>query len=65
MGYFKKEKNSQYKLIKCYGADKAQFQRLRKNEIVKTMILNRLCTILDCNIEFIMEFVPDNDQIKQ
>lgn len=55
----KKKKISQYKLIKYYGIDKAQLQRLRKNEVVKTMILNRLCTILNCNIEDIMEFVPD------
>jgi len=56
-----KEKNiSQYKLIKDYGIDKAQLQRLRKNMIVKTMILNRLCSILDCRIEDIVEYVPDD-----
>lgn len=55
-----KEKNiSQYKLIKDYGIDKAQLQRLRKNMVVKTLILNRLCSILDCRIEDIMEYVPD------
>ena len=43
-----KEKHiSQYKLIKDYGIDKAQLHRLRKNMVVKTLILNRLCTILD------------------
>lgn len=58
-----KEKNiSQYKLIKDYGIDKAQLQRLRKNMVVKTMILNRLCGILDCRIEDIMEYYPDEDQ---
>lgn len=57
-----KEKNiSQYSLIKDYGIDKAQLQRLRKNMVVKTMILNRLCSILDCRIEDIMEFIPDNE----
>lgn len=56
-----KEKNiSQYRLIKDYGIDKAQLQRLRKNMIVKTMILNRLCSILDCRIEDIVEYVPDD-----
>ena len=58
-----KEKNiSQYKLIKEYGIDKSQMQRLRKNMVVKTVILNRLCSVLDCKIEDIMEFVPDNEQ---
>lgn len=55
-----KEKNiSQYKLIKDYGVDKAQLQRLRQNMIVKTVTLNHLCSILDCRIEDIIEYIPD------
>ncbi len=54
----KKKSISQYRLIKEYGVDKAQLQRLRKNMIVKTLILNRLCSILDCRIEDIMVYVP-------
>ena len=50
---------SQYKLIKDYGIDKAQLHRLRKNMVVKTLILDRLCGILQCRIEDIMEFTPD------
>ena len=57
-----KEKGiSQYQLIKDYGIDKAQLQRLRQNLVVKTLILNRPCQILDCQIEDIMEYVPDTD----
>ena len=57
-----KEKGiSQYKLIKDYGIDKAQLQRLRQNLVVKTLILNRLCQILNCRIEEIMEYVPDDN----
>lgn len=57
-----KDKNiSQYSLIKDYGIDKAQLQRLRDNAVVKTIILNRLCRILDCQIEDIMEYVPDDE----
>ena len=56
-----KEKGiSQYQLIKDYGIDKAQLQRLRQNLVVKTLILNRLCQILNCRIEEIMEYVPDD-----
>jgi DNA-binding Xre family transcriptional regulator len=55
-----KNKNvSQYALIKDYGIDKAQLQRLRDNMVVKTFIINRLCSILDCRVEDIMEYVPD------
>lgn len=57
-----KEKGiSQYRLIKDYGIDKAQLQRLRQNLVVKTLILNRLCQILNCRIEEIMEYVPDDN----
>ena len=57
-----KEKGiSQYTLIKDYGIDKAQLQRLRQNLVVKTLILNRLCQILNCRIEEIMEYVPDDN----
>ena len=41
----KKKHISQYKLIKYYGVDKAQLQRLRNNEIVKTLIINSLCDL--------------------
>ena len=57
-----KEKGiSQYQLIKDYGIDKAQLQRLRQNLVEKTLILNRLCQILNCRIEEIMEYVPDDN----
>lgn len=58
----KKKKISQYKLIKDYGIDKAQLHRLRNNMVVKTIILNRLCSILECKIEDIMEYVPDEKE---
>ena len=56
-----KAKNiSQYRLIKDYGIDKAQLQRLRDNRVVKTMILDTLCTILEYRIEDVVEFVPED-----
>jgi len=57
----KEREISQYRLIKDFGIDKAQLHRLRKNMVVKTMILNNLCRILNCRIEDIMEYVPDED----
>ena len=57
-----KRKNiSQYKLIKDYGVDNAQLQRLRENAIVKTSTLDNLCRILDCSIEEIMVYIPDDN----
>lgn len=57
-----KQKNiTQYALIKDYGVDKAQLHRLRKNMVVKTIILDRLCKILDCPIEDIVEYIPDEE----
>ena len=52
---------SQYNLIKDYGIDNAQLHRLRHDMSVKTIIINRLCHILDCRVEDIMEYVPDED----
>ena len=57
----KKKNISQYALIKDYGIDPAQLHRLRHNMVVKTMILNTLCTVLDCRIEEIVVFVPDEE----
>lgn len=58
-----KEKNiSQYKLIKEYGIDYAQLHRLRHNMVVKTTILDRLCNILECQIEDIMEVVHEKEK---
>lgn len=54
------EKNiSQYKLIKYYHISTGQLDRLRKNENVSTYTLNQLCTILDCKLEDIAEYVKD------
>ncbi len=53
----KKKGVSQYKLIKEYGFSNGQLDRLRKNENVSTFTLNRLCEILDCNLDEIVEFI--------
>ena len=55
---------SQYRLIKDYEIDRAQLHRLQKNMIVKTITIDNLCRILDCNVEDIMEYVPDDPETK-
>jgi len=53
-----KEKNiSQYKLIKEYHFSSGQLDRLRKNDNVNTYTLNQLCSILDCRLEDIAEYI--------
>lgn len=55
-----KEKNvSQYSLIKEYGLSSSLLDRLRKNLNVNTYTLNRLCNILDCELEDICRFEKD------
>ena len=58
-----KQKNiTQYNLIKDCGIDSAQLHRLRHNMIIKTVTINKLCKILDCRVEDIMEYVPDENE---
>ena len=55
-----KRKNiSQYRLIRDFGIDNAQLQRLRDNAVVKTSTIDNLCRILECRVEDIMIYRPD------
>lgn len=56
----KKKGISQYKLIKEYGFSTGQLDRLRKNGNVSTYTLNQLCRIMECSLEEIAEYKPDN-----
>ena len=54
-----KENNvSQYRLIK-EGISTSTITRLKRNENVSTDTLNKLCDILNCKVEEIIEFIPD------
>lgn len=50
---------TQYALIKKYKISAGQLTRLRANEHVSTHTLEIFCKILDCNVEDIVEYVPD------
>lgn len=58
----KKKGISQYRLMEDYGVDPAQLHRLRKNMVIKTITVDNLCRILDCRVEDIMEYVPDEPE---
>lgn len=53
---------SQNKLMRDYGVDPAQLHRLRKNMVVKTITIDNFCRILNCRVEDIMEYVPDETE---
>ena len=55
----RRKRVSQYQLIKQYGISTGQLDRLRKNENVNTLTLDRLCDILDCGLGDIAERVPN------
>lgn len=58
-----KEKGiSQYNLVTDYNISKSLLQRLRNNEGISTHSLDMLCTILDCRIEDIIEFVKEENK---
>ena len=51
---------TQYRLIKQHGFSAGQIGRLKKNMHVSTHTIDTLCTILQCGIDDIMEFCPDD-----
>ena len=52
---------SQYALYTHHNINRSQLDRLRKNKNVETNIIDRLCNILHCRVEDIMEHIPDDN----
>ena len=48
-----------YTLRFKHGMSHATVQRLQANMPVSTHTLNKLCTILNCRLENVAEYVPD------
>lgn len=48
-----------YKLREECGIDSKTVRRLKANDNIETKTLNKLCAILNCKIEDIMEYVED------
>ena len=56
-----KEKNiSQYRLIKT-GISNSTLERLKKNQYVNLITIDKLCTLLECDIEDIVEYKKTED----
>lgn len=52
---------TQYALIKQYNVSPGQITRLKRNESVSTNTIEMFCKILNCRVENIMEYIPDED----
>lgn len=50
---------STYKLIKDYSFSRGTLDSLKQNRNISTATLNDLCTILACNVEDVLRFIPD------
>ena len=56
-----KEKGvTQYTLIKHYHISPAQLTRLKRNESVSTHTIEVFCRILNCSVNDVMEYIPDD-----
>ena len=53
---------STYWLREKCGFDRKTIRRLRANENIETKTLNKLCTVLECTLHDIAEFVPDENK---
>ena len=55
-----KEKNiSTYRLINSFGVSRSLLDRLKHNKPISTVTLNDLCTFLNCKVEDIIEYIPN------
>lgn len=53
---------SQYDLYTHYNVNRSQLNRLRHNENVEINAIDKLCNILQCRVEDIMEHFPDDNR---
>ena len=48
-----------YKLIRDFNISRSLIDRLKHNKPISTVTLNDLCNILNCDVDGIMNHVPD------
>lgn len=52
---------STYWLREKCGIDRKTIRRLRANENMETKTLDKLCRVLDCGLQDIAEFIPEEE----
>jgi len=50
-----------YKLIKDYSFSRGTLDSLKQNRNISTATLNDLCKILSCNVEDVIQYVPEEE----
>ena len=55
----KKKSITTYALIKDHGFSRGTLDSLKQNRNISTATLNDICTILDCAVEDVLLYVPD------
>ena len=50
---------TEYHLIYKQGMDSNTIHRMKYGKAIKTKTLNTLCEILNCRVEDVLEYVPD------
>ena len=53
---------TQYDLYTHHNVNRAQLDRLRHNKNVQVATIGKLCNILQCSVQDIMEHFPDENQ---
>ena len=57
-----KEKNiSTYRLITTYNVSSSLLDRLKHNKPISTVTLNDLCAILQCSVQDVLTYTPDDN----
>lgn len=52
---------SQYDLYTHHNVNRSQINRLKHNKNVEINTIDKLCNILQCKVEDIMEHIPDDN----
>lgn len=53
---------TQYDLYTHHNVNRSLLDRLRHNQNVEMNTIDKLCNVLGCNVEDIMEHIPDDNR---
>ena len=62
MATLHKKGMSKTDLQKAINTSSATIAKIRKDEFVSMKIINDICRVLDCKVEEVIEYIPDNKE---